>query len=180
MSKKSFFIGVICILVFLVMLFPTVTYADQYYDQYPGNAFIPRYQTTVYYRSMTSSYIYHDDTTDEGYMCPVTFNVPDGSTYFIKSIGIRYKDNLTDGYLHILLKRINLYTGNEHTVASWNSDPVAANPSVLTASQGTETGYKLVDTKKFVYWLYVQFFRTGEVNPSQGLMLYQVRVHYGT
>jgi hypothetical protein len=113
-------------------------------------------------------------------MCPVTFNVPDGSMYFIKSMGIRFKDNLADGHLHILLKRTNLFTSNVHNVANWSSGHTAASTDEQTASKGTETGYKLVDTKKFVYWLYVQFNRDGDVNPYPNLILYQVRIHYGT
>jgi hypothetical protein len=117
---------------------------------------------------------------DEYYMCPVNFNVPDGSVYFIKSIGIRYKDYIANGQIIVYLKRINLYTGNVHTVVSWDSGLAAHSSTILTASKGTETGYKLVDSKKFVYWLSVYFYVDGDVTPGSDLTLFQVRIHYGT
>jgi hypothetical protein len=180
MSKRTIYIRIIGTFAFLILFFPAATYADQYYDQYPGNGFVPRYSSSVYFRSPIYAHINHSNTEDEHYMCPVNFNVADGSTYFIKSIGMRYKDNLTDGYIIVTLKRKNLYTGNDHIVASWGSGLPDASTGDQTASQGTNAGVKLVDTKKFVYWLYVYFYRDGSANPSANLKLYQVRIHYGT
>jgi hypothetical protein len=180
MSKKSFFIGIFSILAFSAILLPTLTYADQHYDQYPGNGFVPQHSDSNCFRSPESTYIFHAGTNDEYYMCPVNFNVPDGSTYFIKSLGLRYLDDLTDGYIYVSLRRRNLYTGATHDVALWGSGQTFANASPQTYSQGTLAGYKLVDTKKFSYWLYIHFWRVGEVSPGDNLMIYQIRVHYGT
>jgi hypothetical protein len=177
MSKRIIFIGLFTLSIFC---FSPMIFAEQYYDQYSGNAFVPSDSTSTYLRSYDFPYIAHNDTNDEGYVCPVTLNVPDGSAYFIKSIGIRFKDNLPDGHFHIVLKRKNLFTGNVHIVANWSSGHTSASSLEQTASKGTEDGVKLVDTKKFVYWLRVVFQRDGDVNPYPNLVLYQVRVHYGT
>jgi hypothetical protein len=112
--------------------------------------------------------------------CPINLSVPDGSICFIKSIGMQYFDNLTDGYVYVALIRKNLYTGISATVAFWFSGSSQASENVQRASKGTESGVKLIDTKKFVYSLHVQFYRDGDVNPAADLGLYQVRVHYGT
>jgi hypothetical protein len=154
-------------------------HAEQYYDQYNGIAFVPEEETDNYIRQITG-YIQHDGTNDAVYFCPVTFNVPDGSTFFIKSIGMLYRDNLTDGYIKVRLRRKNLYTCIWHEVATWQSDYASAVSSPRTASQGTNVGYKLVDTKKFSYWLVIQFERDGDVAPGTDLQLHQVRIHYGT
>jgi hypothetical protein len=180
MSKKTIFIGFIGILTFSILFIPIMTYGDQYYDQYPGNSFVPQHSDSSCYRSSSNAYIYHAGTNDERYICPVNFNVPDGSTYFIKSIGLRYLDDLTDGYVRVVLRRRNLYTAADNNVASWSSGEAFADANPLTASQGTTAGYKLVDTKKFSYWLYIDFYRSGDVSPGDNLMIYQIRVHYGT
>jgi hypothetical protein len=176
MFKKTIFIS---FLTLSILFFPTVIHADQYYDQYPGNGFIPKFATSAYFRSFAGQ-LNHDDIYDEDYLCPVNFNVPDGSIYFIKSIGIRYKDNLTDGYLLVELRRRNLYTGAMHVVATWQSNYSGASSGEQTASKGTEPGVKLVDTKKFAYWLTVYFSKDGDTNPSTQMELHQIRVHYGT
>jgi hypothetical protein len=181
MSKKMIFIGIIGVLALSFFVFPALTFSKQYYDQYPGSAFLPIDESYSYVRSYFQGSMYQDDTSAlTFYCCPVNFNVPDGSIYFIKSIGVRYRDNLTDGYITIALKRNNLYTGNNHTVASWSSGESFASSSHLTYSQGTNPGYKLVDTKKFSYWLFVNFNKTGGGNPSSNLVIYQVRIHYGS
>jgi hypothetical protein len=180
MSKKTFLIRLIGIMAFSILFITAVIHAEQYYDQYPGNGFLAEDESLSYYRDWDVGYLYHNDTSDVAYNCPVNFNVPDGSVYFIKSIGIRYLDNLTIGQISIHLKRENLYTGAFHTVASWTSGTLNASSSVQTYSKGTEPGVKLVDTKKFVYWLYISFYVSGAVNPSTDLKLYQVRIHYGT
>ena len=177
MLKKTFFIGIVAL---STLGFSAVAHAEQYYDQYPGNGFLPEVQYYAYYRSWDWGFIYHDDINDADYNCPVTFNVPEGSVYFIKSIGLRYKDNLTDGQIQVVLYRGNIFTGAVHVVAAWASGPGAASSSTQTASKGTEPGVKLVDTKKFVCWLNVFFFRDGDINPHVNLMIYQIRVHYGT
>jgi len=176
MFRKTIFL---CVLALSSFCFSVVIHADQYYDQYTGNSFHPQYSSSAYLRSADGT-IYHDDIYDEFYFCPVNFSVPDGSTYFIKSIGIRFKDNLDDGYIRVVLRRMNLYTGNWHAVADWSSGSSAADNFVKTASQGTETGVKLIDSKKFAYFLYVTFQRDGSVSPGPNLLLYQVRIHYGT
>jgi len=176
MSRKAIFIGFVAL---SILCISTVIYAQQYYDQYSGNSFQPQFSSSTFVKSGDGS-IYHNDDFDDFYFCPANFSVPDGSTYFIKSLGIRYKDNLADGYLLVRLKRKNLYTGNSHTVASWNSGTLFSNSSDLTHSEGTEAGFKLVDTKKFTYWLEIRFYRDGVTNPSNNLMIYQVRIHYGT
>jgi hypothetical protein len=177
MSRKAVFMGLIT---FSILCISTVIQAEQYYDQYPGNCFVPDEETAYYTKSASNGDLQHDDTDDMHYYCPVTFNVPDGSIYFIKSIGMRYKDNLTDGYIWIRLKRRNLYTGAYHVVAEWSSDDSEESSAYQTASKGTGSGVKLVDTKKFSYWLFVYFYRDGDVNPSSDLILCQVRIHYGT
>jgi hypothetical protein len=179
MSEKTGLIGLFGAIAFSIFFITAVIHADQYYDQYSGNSFQPQFSSSTFVKAGDGS-IYHNDDFDDFYFCPASFSVPDGSTYFIKSLGIRYKDNLTDGYLLVRLKRLNLYTGNSHTVASWNSGTLDSNPIIQTHSQGTETGYKLVDTKKFAYWLEIRFYRDGITNPSTNLMIYQVRIHYGT
>jgi hypothetical protein len=180
MSKTTAISSLIFLLVISTLIFPPRTHADQYYLHYAGNCFMPRLAALTYYKEAALSYMYHDDTNDAAYMCPVDFNVPDGSVYFIKSIGIRFLDNLSDGYIHVELRRQNLYTGTVAYVAEWNSGGPAAAPSSQTASQGTRAGYKLLDTKKFAYWLFVEFYKTGAENPGLSLRLFQIRVHYGT
>jgi hypothetical protein len=180
MSKKIIFIGIVGILILSFLSIPAESYGEQYYDQYPGMGLLPADESVSYHRIWDSGSIYHNDTSDADYNCPVTFNVPDGSVHFIKSIGIRYYDNLTDGYIYIEIKRHNLYTGANHTVATWWSGLTEALPSYQTASKGTEPGFKLIDTKKFSYWLHVWFFREGDVNPAANLILFQIRIHYGT
>jgi hypothetical protein len=180
MSKKPFFIRLFGIMAFSILFIPTASYADQYYDQYPGNSFFPDDETVSYEKGPDNPYLSHDDTDDKYYYCPINFNVPDGSTYFIKSIGMLYKDNLTDGYLRVRLYRQNLYTSAEHLVADWSSGKLNASVGEQTASHGTISGFKLVDSKKFAYWLCVYFYRDGDVNPGSNLVLYQVRIHYGT
>jgi hypothetical protein len=93
---------------------------------------------------------------------------------------MRFFDNLTDGFINVVLKRKNLYTGALHTVATWLSGIEEASLAPQTASNGTEPGVKLVDTKKFAYFLYVYFWREGSAIPSNDLILYQIRIHYGT
>jgi hypothetical protein len=179
MSNKISFLGLSAILVFSVLFSPAIINADQYYLNLPGNGFGPESGSASYIRS-TSGYLYSTDLINRNFVCAVPFDVPDGSVHFIKSIGMRYKDNLTDGYIRIRLKRLNLFTGALHTLAEWESGLDTSSGSVQTASQGTIAGTKLVDTKKFAYYLYVYFYVDGLVNPDTNLMLYQVRVHYGT
>jgi hypothetical protein len=179
MSKTTVFIRLFGVMAFLILVIPVATYADQYYDQYPGNGFQPKSASLTYGKS-ENSFIYHSDTTDAYYFCPVNFSVPDGSTHFIKSIGIRFYDSLTDGNIYVELKRKNLYTGAIHTVAWWTSGFSETTVSEQTASKGTESGVKLIDAKKFAYFLYIFFFREGSVSPGGCLVLYQVRIHYGT
>ena len=176
MSKKTNITGFIIILAFSILLFPTLNSAEQHYLQFSGNGFVPEHSSAAFFRSPTG-YLYHDDFIDESYCCPVTFSVPEGSTYFIKSLGIRYYDNLVDGYIGIVLRRKNLFTGTWHNVASWTS---SSSSSDQTTCHGTISGYKLIDTKKFSYWLEVLFFRDADLTPGSALKLYQVRVHYGT
>jgi hypothetical protein len=176
MSRKTICIGFFTLSIFC---FSPMIYAEQYYDQYPGNGFVPNQETAKYFRSYYG-FILHNNTDDEEYFCPVTFNVPDGSVYFIKSIGIRYKDNLSSGKIMVQLRRLNLYTGADHDVAFWESDLSGASISPQTYSQGTYTGLKLIDTKKFSYWLRIYFYADGDTNPYDQLVLYQVRIHYGT
>jgi hypothetical protein len=180
MTRKTIFIGLLGLLALSLLVFPALTHADQYYPQYTGVSFTPTNKDATYHKDHWVGYLYHGDTNDEFYVHPVSFEVPDGSAHYIKSIGIRYRDNLTDGYLEVYLKRRNLYTGNYHTVATWNSGYSESSSSPQTASKGTNVGYKLIDTKKFAYWLYVEFNRDGDVNPDSGLVLYQIRIHYGT
>lgn len=177
MSKRISSMGVMGVLALSFFVFPSVADAAQYYLQYPGIGFMPKDKVATYTKHH-DGFIYHNDLTDESYLCPITFNVPEGSTHFIKSLGIRYKDNLTDGYIYIKLLRRNLFSGAIHAVASWQSP--GASVSHRTASQGTETGKKLLDTKKFSYWLYVYFYKDGDANPGVELILYQVRIHHGT
>jgi hypothetical protein len=180
MSKNTFFIGIIGIMGLSVILFPAITYADQYYDQYPGIAFQPQTPDLIYEKTGQNG-MWHDDATAiPRYYCEVNFNVPDGSTYFIKSIGVRYLDNLINGNVQVHLYRKNLYTGADHIVASWQSSHLGGSSSEMTASQGTNAGYKLVDTKKFAYWLIAFFMMDGDVSPGEQLKLFQVRIHYGT
>jgi hypothetical protein len=178
MSKKTIFIGIV---ILSILFFSTLIFADQYYDQYPGNSFVPINKDYSYFKSAMSSYLFNNSTLEAYYVCPVNFNVPDGSVYFIKSIGILYKDNRTSGGISICLYRNNLYPpGAAHQVALWESGYSEASESIQTACQGSRNGYKLVDTKKFTYWLYVYFYVDGAVNPGSELILYQVRIHYGT
>ena len=177
MSRKTIFIGIVTL---LILCFSTVIQADQYYDQYPGNGFLPADESLSYHKNNTLCNINHNDTSDGIYTCPVNFNVPNGSNYFIKSLGILYFDNITNGEITVQLRRENLYTGISHPVASWSSGESFESPSPQTYSQGTIAGYKLVDTKKFAYWLVVYFYVDGAVNPYGDLALYQVRIHYGT
>jgi hypothetical protein len=180
MSKKNIFIGIIGIFTLSFLVFPTLTSADQYYLHYAGNGLLPPDESVSYLKGYNSGSMYHNDTSDMGYICLVNFNVPDSSAYFIKSIGMAYKDNLTNGYISVKLKKENLYTGVIYTVAEWSSGTSNASSSIQTASKGTNTGVKLVDTKKFCYWLMVYFYVDGDVNPSFNMRLYQVRIHYGT
>ena len=180
MLKKTLFIGLIGILAFSILFFPALVNAEQYYSHYAGCCFVPESDTASYVKYVPDSRLYHNDTTDKHYMCPVNFNVPDGSPCFIKSIGVRYLDNIGTGHILVVLERKNLYNGVFQAVASWSSGLLSANPSVLTASQGTYAGYKLVDTKKFAYWLQVYFYTDADVNPGVNLILHQIRIHYGT
>jgi hypothetical protein len=180
MFKKTGVIRIVGISAFFIFFFPAITGADQHYDQYPGGGFVPWLESTAYFRSVHDGFIHHNDTGGAVYMCPVNFNVPDGSVYFIKSIGMRFYDNLTNGNVKVRLQRINLFTGAVHLVANWDSNLGAASTSVQTASKATNTGFKLVDSKKFAYWLYVDFYTDVTANPCSDLKLYQVRVHYGT
>jgi hypothetical protein len=168
MSKKMIFIGIIGVLTLSFLIFPTLTYADQYYLQYSGNSFQP-WKNTMAYEKSHDGHIFHFTSGTGYYYCPVNFNIPDGSTYFIKSIGMRFYDNLTDGDVYIELKRINLYTGAVHTVANWSSGIPDASSNDQTACQGTISGYKLVDTKKFAYYLYVFLWKEGSANPGSDL-----------
>jgi len=179
MSRKTVIIGIAGLLASLILLFPSTARAAQYYLQYIGNSFQPKTDSLSFMKG-GEGYLYHNDTSDASYFCPVNFSVPDGSVHFIKSIGMRYRDGLPDAHLYVELLRRNLYTGSWHTVASWQSNHEGSSSSILTASKATNTGYKLADIKKFSYWLHVAFIRDGEANPSSDLMLYQVRVHYGT
>jgi len=145
MSKKMTLFGLIGILSLPFLVFPSLAPADQFYLQHPGISFHAQYATQLYFKS-NNGYLYHNDDMDEEYMCPVHFSIPDGAIYFIKSLGIRYKDNWTDGFLMVRLRRRNLYTGAMHDVATWQSDKSGASPSEQTASQGTDAGYKLIDT----------------------------------
>jgi hypothetical protein len=180
MSRKSIFIRLFGIMVFFILFITAVSYAEQYYDQYPGIGFVPWVYDIEHNMNWAEGSLYHEDTSDDYYLYPVNFNVPDGSTYFIKSIGIRYLDNLADAYLEVKLMRENLFTGASHIVASWQTTLEGANLSVQTASQGTISGRKLVDSKKFAYWLSVYFYRNGDVDPFHSMALWQVRIHYGT
>jgi hypothetical protein len=169
----------ICMLTLPFFIFPSLASTDQYYLHYPGIGFQPGDETQAHYKNPTG-YLYHNDTNDEYYFCPVNFNVPEGSAYYIKSIGMRYLDDLPDGHLEVLLRRRNLYTGAYHTVAEWQSSHTGTSALYLTASKATIAGYKLIDTKKFSYWLYVFFVRDGATIPGPDMAIYQVRVHYGT
>jgi hypothetical protein len=180
MSKKTFLIKLFEVMAFSIFFITAASHAAQYYDQYPGNGFLPKSESLSYNRSCENASLYHNDTSLADYNCPVNFNVPDGAAYFIKSIGIRYLDNLSNGFIEVILMRKNLYTGAAHTVASWSCGSSEASSFDQTASQGTNAGYKLVDTKKFSYWLIVSLYTEGSVNPSFNLKLYQVRIHYGT
>ena len=180
MSKKTLFIKLFGVMAFLILFVTTASYADQYYDQYPGNGFLAEDESFSYYRSWIEPGIYHNDILDGHYTCPVNFSVPEGSVCFIKSMGIKFYDNLTDGCIDVSLKRKNLYTGSVHTVASWRSGISETSGGTINAFKGTESGVKLVDTKKFVYWLTVFFNRNGDVNPGPHLILFQIRIHYGT
>jgi len=174
---SNFFVS--SILMFSVLIAPAIINADQYYLNLPGNGFGPETGTASYIRSI-SGYLYSTDIINRNFVCSVPFNVPDGSVHFIKSMGPRYKDSLTDGLIRIRLKGLNLFTGALHTVAEWESGLDASSGSIQTESQGTIAGYKLVDTKKFSYYLYAYFYVDGLVNPDTNLILYQVRIHYGT
>jgi hypothetical protein len=179
MSKNTLLIRLFGTMALSILFIAATTYADQYYDQYQGNCFVPYDEDTSYEKTWTGRLL-DDDTSDPFYFCPVNFCVPDGSVHFIKSIGVRFKDNLTDGALHVSLVRRNIYTGNYHTVAAWASNHSAASDSDQSASQGTNAGYKLVDAKKFSYWLKVWFAKDGFDSPHPNLVLIQVRIHYGT
>ena len=183
MSKKTFFIKLFGVMAILILLITTASYADQYYDQYPGNGFLPRYDFQCYTRGSFSAYINMEESLQAGtvYSCPVHFNVPNGSVHFIKSIGIRYLDNVTNGRIDVYLRRQNIYNGAIHEVASWTGGSIeGASSSDQTAFQGANAGYKLINTNKFVYYLVIRFFVAYLANPGADLKLYQVRIHYGT
>ena len=182
MSRKTILIGILSL--FLLLIAPAATYSAEYYLQYGGSAFNPESCVLKYNCALDSLSHY----SNEGYppyiqfgryFCPVNFNVPDGSSCFIKSISIRYYDNRSDSYLQIQLLRKNLYNGTTHAVAEWSSGELFASGSFVTDHIGTIAGYKLVDTKRFKYYLMVRFVYPG-VPDFTGMSLGQVRIHFGT
>ena len=177
MSKK---ISFIVIFLFSTLFLPVIIHAAQYYLHYPGNNFLPEYQTNLYHRSTQWGWIYQSDTTDGSYATPVNFNTPFSGTYFIKSLGIRYLDSLEDGYVAVRLIRRNIFSGAVVYVAEWESGLAASSSISQTVNVGSSTGYKLIDTKKFCYWLEAFFYRQGTTSPSTQITIYQVRIHYGT
>ena len=180
MSRKAFFIGFTIILTLSFLIFPPLTYAEQYYLHYPGTVFTARNEDAAYIKGTTYCQLYHNDTNDEYYYCPVDFNVPDGSVHFIKSLSIRNLDNLTDGRLFVELRRCNIFNSAYHPVAAWSGSTAIANPSTVNVNVASNPGFKLIDTKKFTYYLIVKFERDGDLNPGASLKLYQIRIHYGT
>jgi hypothetical protein len=175
-SKK---ISLVVIFLFSTLFFAATTHAVQYYLHYPGNSILPNYPTYFYERNTQYGYFNHEDTIKGMYSTPVNFNTPFSGTFFIKSMGIRFRDSISDGHMEVKLIRRNIFSGADAVVAEWDSGLTASNSIAQTVNVGTTTGYKLIDTKKFCYWLYVSFYKTGG-NPGLNLILYQVRIHYGT
>lgn len=168
------------ILIAMFLIFPALTYAQQYYIHFSGSQFIPGDESYNYQKSSSGEFIFHNDSSDGFYFTPVNFNKDSTGAFFIKSISIRYADNFTDGYIYVSLVRRNLFNGAQHTVASWSSGTSSTTVSPTVAHKSSNTGYKLVDNLKFSYHLYVYFYRDGATFIGGSLTLYQVRVHYGT
>lgn len=176
-SKK---ISLVVIFLFSTLFFAATTHAVQYYLHYPGNSILPNYPTYFYERNTQYGYFNHEDTIKGMYSTPVNFNTPFSGTYFIKSLGIRYLDSLEDGYVAVRLIRRNIFSGAVVYVAEWESGLAASSSISQTVNVGSSTGYKLIDTKKFCYWLEAFFYRQGTTSPSTQITIYQVRIHYGT
>lgn len=180
MPKKANFLGIACILIGAFLLYPALTYAQQYYIHFSGTQFIPGDESYNYQKVSTGEYLYHNDVSDGFYFAPVNFNKDSTGAFFIKSISVRYYDGYTDGYVYVALTRRNLFNGVSHTVASWSSGTSSTTSVVAVAHKSSNAGYKLVDTQKFSYHLYVYFYRAASGFCGGSLRIHQVRVHYGT
>lgn len=175
MLKKTFFVGIISIVISSLFLAPLQIFAKEFYLQYVGSQFIPEEETFTYDKYTGNYGLRHETPAGAYYYVGVNIPQPHAGSYFLKSVHIRYYDGNNTGYIEVKLRRRNIWTDAQHTVATWQSS-YAGTPGWARANVSTIDGYKKVDTAKFVYFLEVYFSDDDTPGP---LVLYQVRIHYG-
>lgn len=163
------------ILLGILILTPLTALAQQWYSQVLGSDFVPWEETYTYWKGANGG-LRHDGPSGGTYVKTIPIVVPEGlgGPYFIKSMAIQYYDNDGAESLIVTLKRRNFWTYAIHTVATWSSGDLAT-PGWAKDNTPSISGYKFVDTQKYLYYVEVTWAGAG-----QNLYLYQVRVHYGT
>ena len=106
-----------------------------------------------------------NDSTYNQFVSPV--HLPQGAQ--ITSIVVRYWDSVS-GYIHVLMRRINMYTNTSQTMFDWSSS------GETTAWQGhkiTGLTYWTVDNSGYGYQLIINFSQS-----TTELALEGIRINY--
>jgi hypothetical protein len=171
MLKKIMFFGGIWIFSCALFLSPSLSFAANFFIQYPGAAFLPTNDTYNYYRSTGNGYICNTGSAGS-YVCAVNF--PAGVLY-VKGMDIGFCHK-TDDYMIVKLRRRHLGTGDIQTVATFTSPTTASTSDYKLEYVNSNPGYKYIDPAKYVYYLEVFFSADAGLH----LILFQVRIKYGT
>lgn len=171
MFKKLSFGRVTVVLATSLLLSPFLSFADDYFLLYPGNAFLPVSDTWKYYKSSNAGYLY-DDTGETSYICSVNFR---DEGLYVKKIHVRFRDSTNTGYMVVSLRRINIWNGTWEEVAKYVGSWYGT-PGEVVRSFDAISGRRYINRGIWAYWLVVTF--SGY--PHDELRLISVRIKYGT